>query len=117
MILYTFHSESRRISFKNLRIKSIKQKTGALEAVGKAKLAKKIISTTADVYFEAVMDEITEELEKARYKLLDKSFEGILEIMASLETEQKLTRKLTEETDDYIQGIFIGLLMLVAIMV
>jgi len=50
------HSESRRISFKNLIIKSIKQKTGALEEVGMAKLAKKIISTAADVYFETVMD-------------------------------------------------------------
>ena len=69
------------------------------------------------MYFKTVMDEITEELEEAGYKLLDKSFEGILEIMTSLETEQKLTRKLTEETDDYIQGIFIGLSIPVAIMV
>ena len=69
------------------------------------------------MYFETVMDEITEELEEAGYKLLDKSFEGILEIMTSLKTEQKLTRKLTEETDDYIQEIFIGLSIPVAIMV
>ena len=69
------------------------------------------------MYFETVMDEITEEWEEAGYKLLDKSFEGILEIMTSLDAEQKLTRKLTEETDDYIQGIFIGLSSPVAIMV
>ena len=69
------------------------------------------------MYFETVMDESTEELEDAGYKLIDKSFEGILEIMTSLETEQKLTRKLTEETDDYIQGIFIWLSISVAITV
>ena len=69
------------------------------------------------MYFETVMDESTEELEDAGYKLIDKSFEGILEITTSLETEQKLTRKLTEETDDYIQEIFIGLSIPVAIMV
>ena len=116
MFLFTSHSES-RISFKNLRIKSIKQKTGVLEAVGKAKLAKKIISTAADVYFETIMDEITQELEEAGYKLLDKSFEGILEILTSLETEQKLARKLKEETDAYIREIFIRLSIPLASMV
>jgi len=37
--------------------------------------------------------------------------------MTSLETEQKLTRKLMEKSDDYIQGICIGLSISVAVMV
>ena len=116
MVIFVFlQTDARRISFKNLKVKLIKQKASTYETIGKAKLAKKVVSAAADIYFDSIMDSITQELENAGYKLLDKSFEGILEILTSLETDQNLARKLQEETDAFNQAIFIALAILVAL--
>ena len=116
VVIFVFlQTDARRISFKNLKVKLIKQKASAYETIGKAKLAKKVVSAAADIYFDSIMDSITQELENAGYKLLDKSFEGILEILTSLETDQNLARKLKEETDAFNQAIFIALAILVAL--
>ena len=94
-----------RISFKSMRVRLLKHKGQAYKAVGKAYLAKKVLSSTGDIFFNSIMDTITKELEIAGYTLLDKSFEGILELLTSLEAEQEITRGILEKSEEIIHAI------------
>ena len=57
--------------FQKLKNKVNQAKNRSIRSSRKGQTSKKMISTAADVYFETVMDEITEKLDEAAYKLLD----------------------------------------------
>ena len=65
--------DSRRISFKGMKLRLAKQKTQAFRLAGMGILAKELIVNSGDKYFSSLVESITEELDAAGYTLLDKS--------------------------------------------
>lgn len=114
LALFVIQIECRKISYKSLRNRIIKQKTLDIGVKG-LKHVTKAMKESRNSYFTSVIDDVTDELNCAGYILFDKAFEGILELITILEVDEELSQLVFEKAREFIHTMLVGLFISVVL--